>query len=105
MTAAANIASVFTQPELNRHVGSFLGDDGPGLRDQVKWSLSSKAMAGRASVRIWCLGCLHRWLRYPWTQAKRWLSSRAMAAAETPFTVPPDPQDEYPFGWSLCPPN
>ena len=90
-------AHIFAQPELNRHVGSFLGDHREGLLDQVRWCMSAKPLAGRNRVRLWCLGRLWEWLRHPWNQLP---TPRGTAAVELPYgTVPPNPAEDFPHGW------
>ena len=92
-------AHIFAQPELNRHVGSFLGDLREGLLDQARWCMAAKPLSGHHRVRLWCLGCLWRWLRHPWNQLRGRVPSRGIAAAEFPFIVSPNPGDDFPHGW------
>ena len=96
------------QPELNRLVGSFLGADPPGLRDQIRMSKASRVMSGVGRLRLWCLACMSRWHRegrLAWILRDRRtlrlpdLSSPAFAAAERPFEVLPQPGTQAPFGW------
>lgn len=96
------------QPELNRLVGSFLGAEPPGLGDQFRMSKASRAMSGVGRLRLWCLGCMGRWHRegrLAWI-CREWrtlrlpdLSSQALAAAERPSEVLPQPGTQAPFGW------
>ena len=96
------------QPELNRLVGSFLGAEPPGLRDQIRMSKASRVMSGVGRLRLWCLTCMSRWhregrlawiLRESKTLRLPDLSSQAFAAAERPFEVLPQPGTQAPFGW------
>ena len=96
------------QPELNRLVGSFLGAEPPGLRDQIRMSKASRVMSGVGRLRLWCLTCMSRWhregrlawiLRESRTLRLPDLSSPAFAAAERPFEVLPQPGTQAPFGW------
>ena len=93
------------QPELNRLVGSLLGAEPPGLRDQIRMSKASRVMSGVGRLRLWCLTCMNRWYRegrLAWIilrDQRPDLSSLAFAAAERPFEVPPQPGFQAPFGW------
>ena len=96
------------QPELNRLVGSFLGADPSGVKDQIRLSKASRVMSGVGRLRLWCLTCMSRWHRegrLAWilrdlrTSKFPDLSSSAFVAAERPFEEPPQPGDQAPFGW------
>ena len=40
-----------------------------------------------------------RWMHSRWHLLRGVVSSRGIAAAEFPFTVPPNPGNEFPHGW------
>ena len=82
--APNNFSGIFSQPDLNRNVGAFLGADAPGLGQQGRMCLASKALAGHNRVRVWCLRCLWRWQWGGWS------------------TVIPNPGNDFPFGWSAA---
>ena len=81
--APKNFSGIFSQPDLNRNVGAFLGADAPGLVQQGRLSLASEALAGHNRVRVWCLRSLWRW---------QW-------AGIWPGNAPPNPGNDFPFGW------
>ena len=100
-------AEVFSQLEFYRRVASFLGANTPALLQLGKMCLASVALAGRAlhperlgdRARLWCLACLWRWQWHPWNLLRLEVSPQAIAGAEAPYTVAPNPGEETPFGW------
>ena len=86
---------IFAQPELNRHVGSFLGDDREGLLDQTRWCMTARPLAGPDRVRLWCLGCLWRWLNMHMLQPR---APIGYAAVELPWGTVTATED-FPHGW------
>ena len=92
--APKTFASLFSVPELNRYLGQYIGADNAGLCQQARLSLGNRSLAGRRSVRLWCLHRLWRWQWHPWHHRVAPIQCYACH-----LEVPVDPRTEFPFGW------